>query len=151
MSSAYLSPSVVGYNKLIISHKCTLTAKKVRPHLECWIHLWAPQHKRHMYALEWVQWKAAKVTEGFEQPSYEEMLRAKTVQPGEGKSLGILSMCINTLWEWVKKSWTDCSQAIDSVHLWDFAVIFSWTCWFRANSYGIIIRMSCWKLVSCFN
>jgi len=50
-----------------------LCSTLVRPHLECCIQLWSPQHKKDMELLEQVQWRATKMIR--EHLSYEERLR----------------------------------------------------------------------------
>jgi len=47
----------------------------VRPHLEIYIQLWSPQHRKDMDLLEWVQRRAPKMINGMESLSYEERLR----------------------------------------------------------------------------
>ncbi|RMC07185.1 hypothetical protein DUI87_16641 [Hirundo rustica rustica] len=47
----------------------------LRPHLECWVQFWAPQHKRDRELLEQVQWRAAEMVKGLEHLSCEERLR----------------------------------------------------------------------------
>jgi len=47
----------------------------VRPHLECCVQLWGPQHMKDMDRLEWVQGRAMKIIRGLEHLSYEDMLR----------------------------------------------------------------------------
>ena len=44
-------------------------------HLECWVLLWAPLHKRDMGTAEKLQQRAKKITKGLEHLSYEERLR----------------------------------------------------------------------------
>ncbi|KAJ7396394.1 hypothetical protein BTVI_145451 [Pitangus sulphuratus] len=46
-----------------------------RPHMERCVQFWAPQYKRNMELLEWVQQKDTKVIEGLEHFSYKEKLR----------------------------------------------------------------------------
>ena len=55
-------------------------------HLECWVQLWAPQYERDVDTVEKVQQSAKKIIKGLEHLSYEERLRAGTVQPGEEKA-----------------------------------------------------------------
>ena len=47
----------------------------VRPHLESYIQLWSPQHKKDTELLERVQRRATKIIQGLEYLSYEERLR----------------------------------------------------------------------------
>jgi len=47
----------------------------VRPHLESYIQLWSPQHRKDMGVLEWVQRRAMKIIRGLEYLSSEDRLR----------------------------------------------------------------------------
>ncbi|PKU27679.1 hypothetical protein llap_22017 [Limosa lapponica baueri] len=47
----------------------------VRPHLECCVQLWSPQHRKDMDLLERVQQRATKMIRGMEHLSYEDRLR----------------------------------------------------------------------------
>ncbi|KFQ84419.1 hypothetical protein N337_04832, partial [Phoenicopterus ruber ruber] len=47
----------------------------VRPHLEYYVQLWGPQHKKDMDLLEWFQKRATKTIRGMEHLSYEQRLR----------------------------------------------------------------------------
>jgi len=62
----------------------------VRPHLECWVQFWAPQHNRHMNIPERVQKRAIKMIEGPEHIRGGTK-RAGTVLPGEEKTQGNLA------------------------------------------------------------
>ncbi|RMC17332.1 hypothetical protein DUI87_05913 [Hirundo rustica rustica] len=44
-------------------------------YLECCVQFWAPQDKRDVEHLEWVQWSTTKIIEGLEHLSHEERLR----------------------------------------------------------------------------
>ncbi|KAJ7406811.1 hypothetical protein WISP_121822 [Willisornis vidua] len=47
----------------------------MRPHLECYIQLWGPQHRKDTDLMEQVQRKATKMIRGLEHLSYEYKLR----------------------------------------------------------------------------
>ncbi|KAJ7425367.1 hypothetical protein WISP_23919 [Willisornis vidua] len=44
-------------------------------HLECCVQFWAPQDKRDIEILEWVQCRAMKMMKGLEHVSYKKRLR----------------------------------------------------------------------------
>ncbi|KAK4815883.1 hypothetical protein QYF61_009934 [Mycteria americana] len=47
----------------------------VRPHLQCCVQLWSPQHRKDMELLERIQGRATKMIRGLEHLSYEDRLR----------------------------------------------------------------------------
>ncbi|PKU32677.1 hypothetical protein llap_17019 [Limosa lapponica baueri] len=47
----------------------------VRPHLECCIQLWSPQHRKGMDLLKWVQRRIMRMIRGLEHPAYEDRLK----------------------------------------------------------------------------
>jgi len=59
-------------------------------HLQGWVQTWAPQCKRDISTLQWVQKNATKVIKGLKHLTYEKMLRAGTVQLRREKALGDL-------------------------------------------------------------
>jgi len=52
-----------------------LYSSLTRPHLDYCVHLWSPQHRKHMDVLEQVQRRATKMIRGLEYLSYEDRLR----------------------------------------------------------------------------
>ena len=58
-----------GCNKRSVARrarKTILTLCAVRPHLECSIHIWSPQHRRDADLLEHIQRRATKMIRGME-------------------------------------------------------------------------------------
>ncbi len=47
----------------------------MRPHLEYYIQLLGPQHKKDIELLKWVPWKATKIIRKLEHLPYEDRLR----------------------------------------------------------------------------
>ena len=47
----------------------------VRPHLECWVQGWGPQHRKDVEVFEWIQRRATEMIRGLEHLSCEERLR----------------------------------------------------------------------------
>ncbi|RMC15266.1 hypothetical protein DUI87_07454 [Hirundo rustica rustica] len=64
--------SIVSRSKKVI---LPLYLALVRLHLECCVQFWAPQDKRDMELLEWVQLRATKMTGGLDHLSYKEKLQ----------------------------------------------------------------------------
>ncbi|KAJ7409162.1 hypothetical protein WISP_116266 [Willisornis vidua] len=95
------APGVLVANKLPMSQLCVLGAKKANgilwsirksivsreggdtapllspstAHLECCVQYWAPQQKRDMELLEWVQWRAMNMMKGLKHLSCKNWLR----------------------------------------------------------------------------
>lgn len=66
-----------------------LPSSLVRPHLEYCVQFWSPLYKNNIDILGAVQARVIKmIMKGWEHISYEERLRAETVQPGEQKVQG---------------------------------------------------------------
>jgi len=63
--------SMAGRSREVILPLCSAL---VRPHLESFVQLWSPQHRRDMELLEWVQRRITKMIRGLEN-LYEERLR----------------------------------------------------------------------------
>jgi len=57
----------------------SLCSALVRPHLECCIQVWGPQHKKYVELLEWAQRRTTKVIRGVKHLSCEEKLRVRVI------------------------------------------------------------------------
>ena len=77
----------------------------VRPHLEYYVQLWGPQHRKDMDLLERVQRRATKMVRGIEHLSYDERPRVGVVQPGEKKAPGRPYCCLSVLKEGLQERW----------------------------------------------
>jgi len=80
-----LKGSVVSRSREVI---LPLYSTLVRPHLESYVQLWRPQHRKDMELLEQVQRRATKMIQGMKQLSYKERLR----------ELGLFSVKKRRLW-----------------------------------------------------
>lgn len=53
----------------------------IKHHLQCCVQFWAPEYKRDMEILVWVQWRVTRMIKGLEHLSEGEAEGAGSVQP----------------------------------------------------------------------